>query len=274
MKQRKRIFLVALLMLIIGAFVWTVSGEREPEYAGKSLTAWLEQNFNNMNFLYTDNVPPPNYLEEKATRNRARKEAEIAIKHIGTNALPYLLRLVAARDSSLKVKATILISKQSLVRIHMRTAMQKQWMALQGFQILRLDATPAIPDLITLLCNKQDSAEANVAQSAAECLASIGPVAIPKLLPLLTNCDADLSRRAAGALKRMVPHLTYLLRKDLDETNRLQMAIYLGEIGINDLGASEALTDGLNDKSLLVRSAATNALKKLNPEAAAKAGIK
>ena len=97
---------------------------------------------------------------------------------------------------------------------------------------------------------------------------------MPDLLPVLIGTNEGARSYAAGALHSLVPRISYLLGKDENETNRWQMAVYLGQIGIRGLDASEALTNALNDKSLLVRSAATNTLKTIDAEAAAKLGIK
>jgi HEAT repeat protein len=51
------------------------------------------------------------------------------------------------------------------------------------------------------------------------------------------------------------------------------MAVYLGDIGRPDGDVKDALTEALEDKSLSVRTAASNALRKIDHEASAKAGV-
>ena len=53
--------------------------EREPEYSGKRLSEWLE--------------PTLNYPAANENIRAQMEPAEAAVRHIGTNALPYILRL-------------------------------------------------------------------------------------------------------------------------------------------------------------------------------------
>jgi hypothetical protein len=264
----------------------------EPFFQGKSLTAWLEQDVTNFSLwsYFSLNQPPeydteeakrarqelhnrqsPGFRTEEAERLRARTEAEFAIRCIGTNALPYLIKMAGAKDS--------------------KTAETYQTMAYWGFACLRSTAAPAIPSLIELVRSQTNHLEVNTANTAANCLIMIGSAAVPELLALFTNEDREVSRVAADAVTAMVPQLAYLLKTDENETNRLRLVIELAEIRKNKSiclsaeasknngggiywGISEALTNALNDKSLFVRSAATNALKTIDAEAAAKAEIK
>jgi hypothetical protein len=141
MKMRNRILLAALVVVVIGGLAWVAWPEPpEPVYHGKKLSAWLEQDA--FNYLIDYKQPPPGYEAEAANRNRAREEAEVAIRHIGTNALPYLLKMVAVKDSALKEKLYTLLSKQSVVPIHLRCARDYHWMAEAGFGALGSEATP------------------------------------------------------------------------------------------------------------------------------------
>jgi HEAT repeat protein len=151
--------------------------------------------------------------------------------------------------------------------------------------------TPLAPGFIDLLCSHSRSPDPNLAYVAEACLASIGPPAVPELLPLLTNEDRAVRDRAASTVASIVPRLTYLLKTDANESNRCRIVVELAEIKIrrnvtaltdqtvatNGQRVTEefegALTNSLTDKSLLVRSAATNALKRTDA-AASEAGVK
>jgi hypothetical protein len=272
MTKRKYI-LAALVIVVIGGALWIMLRPREPVYQGKSLTAWLEQDV--VNYLIAYQQPLPGSEAEAAKRNRAREEAEVAIRHIGTNALPYLLKMVAVKDSALKEKLITLLSKQSLVSIPFRDARECHYMAVCGFAALRSEATPAVPSLIDLLHSPATNRiMVNVPNDAAVCLAMIGETSVPYLLPLLTNGDPDVRFYASSAARSIVPRLTYLVSSDNNETNRCRMIGELAEIGWPDPDMWKALTNALSDKSFLVRNAATNALKRIDPAAAGKAGVK
>jgi hypothetical protein len=91
-----------------------------------------------------------------------------------------------------------------------------------------------------------------------------------------------VERMRAGALlsemgaigKVAAPSLVRLLNADEDFNIRKQAALALGNLGEGDGDAIPALTAALMDKYLTVRMAATNALRKIDPEVAAKAGVK
>src|SRR5438477_5536144 len=75
MQKRRLYFLLFLLAVVavVGLLVTGVFREREPEYGGKRLSEWVLQ--------------LPQYLAHPEPH-----QAEEAIRQIGTNALPYLLK--------------------------------------------------------------------------------------------------------------------------------------------------------------------------------------
>jgi len=256
---KKRFFLVAgLLPVVLGAIIWLAIPRNEPVYQGKRLSAWLYQSVANETIHYQN--PPPNHQSEEASRARANADAETAIKHIGTNALPYLLKMAAVKDSPLKERLISLWYKQSLVSLPFRSAGDFHRMAIAGFASLRSDAAPAVPGLIKLLYISSTTREGDMAQDAGNCLSFIGPASVPGLLPLATNKNPAVEFFATGALDTIAPRLAYLLGTDENETNRRRYAFELAEIGSGDSHVTNALANALTDKSLLVRRAATNAL--------------
>jgi hypothetical protein len=120
--MRKRLgiaFGVVLLTVagIIAGLIW-FANTRDPVYQGKPLSAWLE--------AYNDNPPP------SATRH----EADEALRHLGTNALPALLRRMRAKDTAFKNRWFALVQKQHLIRISHTTAMELHLQSYGGFTAL------------------------------------------------------------------------------------------------------------------------------------------
>jgi hypothetical protein len=97
MGQKRHILLAALLVAVLGGLAWLVlrPGEGELVYQGKPLSFWIER-----------------YASDRSKVER--QEAEIAVRHIGTNAIPTLLRMLQARDSALKLKLVALAKKHNL----------------------------------------------------------------------------------------------------------------------------------------------------------------
>lgn len=108
------------------------------------------------------------------------------------------------------------------------------------------------------------------------------PLFVRKLLPrpIWVRAVPVSAAQALGQLgkdaKPAIPGLARLVKEDhFDAINRHQAAAWaLGKIDAKDPVARAALIGAENDSDPTVRSVATNALKAIDPEAAAKAGAK
>ena len=115
---------------------------REPVYGGKSLSVWAED-------LY-----PKRPFSEPADVGEffvKRDQANSAIRQMGTNALPCLLKMLHYRDSSLKIQLMKLAAKQNVIRIRLTLASRINQGAAQAIVGLGILGKPAIPDLIETL---------------------------------------------------------------------------------------------------------------------------
>jgi HEAT repeat protein len=119
-------------------------------------------------------------------------------------------------------------------------------------------------------------------KTAIQILGDIGPGAQEAITPLvrliLDKKTGNDDRRAAGdALVRIgkeaVEGMLRLLRDD-DPDLRELAAVLLGRMGEWGKAAVTPLTRALNDDEASVRQAAAEALKRIDPDAAAKAGIR
>jgi hypothetical protein len=129
--------LLAALALLLGAVVTFAPKSNEPVYEGRSLTQWLRE---------VDEAPLSwNGLEET---NHPVRIAIRAVRAIGTNGVPTLLRLIEARDSRAKTAVLYLLDKQTVVRIRVRRAENLNRYGIKGFQLLRTNAQAAVPSLL------------------------------------------------------------------------------------------------------------------------------
>jgi hypothetical protein len=219
------------------------------------------------------------------------RNAEEAVRQAGTNAIPTLLRMLRARDSAWKVRLMNLVERQHIVKIPYTPAEERNWAGLHGFEVLGASAESAVPDLIEI-------GNANIFRSsrltpsfggwdpsrcALDCpiyaLAFIGPSAkeaVPSLLDWATNAGYNVRALAMKALgeihaepDRVVPVLINLVRDGQGEA-----AEALAKFGPDAKLAVPALIELLNGESWHAKPYATNALKRIDPEAAAKAGVK
>ena len=175
-------FLIALLtpailgvVVIVLMWSWLVFQERqfrnqEPASGGKILSAWLDQ-----------------YQTASGATNRARLDAEKAIREIGTNGIPILLRMVSKKDTT----ASKLFHRLPQSQWHQRV--------VTGFAVLHAAGTPALQPLESLLTRKN----IDVQICAARCLAEIGSESDGRLRTQLTNAEPRLRAEVTNALRRI-----------------------------------------------------------------------
>jgi HEAT repeat protein len=201
MRQARRTIWISFGCISLAAFAWFLLKPREPSYQGKPLSIWL------LKALYS---------------GADDSEACNAIQHIGTNAIPTLLDYASARDTRLMKSLLQMNEKESLIPRPFYSQDERHAMAQRGFAILGPDAKSAVPALVALMGNKDDS----VRLSAIFCLGCIG-----------------------AAAKDAVPDLIRELQREEVSTNNEYAAPYaLGQIGPAARAAvpilSAALTNG------------------------------
>ena len=141
-KRRVYLILGVVGVVLAGVLVAVFSREREPEDGGKRLSEWVEMS--------------------------PDKGAETAIRQIGTNALPYLLKWILYETPSWKTKLyeavnPALKSLNSEWGLSDPKALRSAY-AASAFPLLGRQAQQAIPEL-TLMLN--DAKNTNRAMAAA-----------------------------------------------------------------------------------------------------------
>jgi HEAT repeat protein len=199
----------------------------EPKYQGRSLTKWLSL-----------------FREAEADTAQEKRACE-AVRAIGTNAVPYLLRMLTNKD------------------------MQVQLDAKSGLTILGPIAAPAVPPLAKLLASTN---ELDMFM-AAQALGGIGAPALPVLMETLTNRHYKVATQAYLAIPALGtnarPAIPILLR-DLQHPNhfyRERAAGALGGLHIEPEIVVPALTNLLDDPSLAARHLAIQSLGQFGPAA-------
>jgi hypothetical protein len=136
------IFSVCVLILAFLAFRF-FTDKPEPRYHGISLTAWL---CTYDSYFSSSNFPTMAQMDQAAD----------AVRHIGTNALPFLLRWISDEPAPWRRKARSALEKlpHPFHRLGLLTDARmgpksdlRHRLALYGFIVLGPDAAPAIPAL-------------------------------------------------------------------------------------------------------------------------------
>ncbi len=247
--KTRRIFAAALLLVLLSCLTWVMLREREPGWRGRSLSAWLRDYA-----AITPSTPFPPFDERFRDKAEA---ASHAVRQIGTNALPTLIRMLQARESPLKGQLIRLAGKQSFIRLSFRQPWRdSQLPAAYGFLILGDAARPALPALVGFLRSSEESSTRKAAV-LANSLARIAPEGGEILAQALTNAaflqsndPVDCRRCAAIAISQ--------LRSFRDDPNSTPEQKRSVERNIRI--AVPALLEGLKDPDIYVRQESALAL--------------
>src|SRR5438445_4670055 len=123
----------------IAAVAWIAFGPHEPSYQGKSLSAWLAE------ANQRKELGDP-FAEIVIDTPPAR-----AIRAMGKDALPALLRMAATRDTPLRNTIENFSINNEWLGIHPQSFKDIQFNAAYGFMVLGPKARPAVPRLVVLL---------------------------------------------------------------------------------------------------------------------------
>lgn len=184
MRTKRRTLLVVLLVAALGGIAWLVlrSHEPEPMYQGVRLSVWLQQ-----------------YDENQGLQSPEHDKAQRAIRDIGTNAIPTLLKMLQENDSRATTKIYELFDKQRFIGNPIVLASQRNDWGLSGFGILGAEAKNAVPALIDIL---ENSDSPDMRGKAAYALGQIGPAAkqaVPALIRSVTATNRPANGMPASA---------------------------------------------------------------------------
>jgi HEAT repeats/PBS lyase HEAT-like repeat len=269
MGNKRRLLLAIVLLAALAACAWFFLSSNqppEPVYQGKTLTVWLEEGSGSFG---------------QDINSEEQQKAADAVGHIGTNAIPTLLHLLRIKYSPLKTKLILILNNQSYFKIHLTSDQDLHSIAFSGFLILGTNGVSAVPELIHIF---EENISVDSQRYALASLGAIGPpakAAIPLLLKAATNTNYDWRVRyaAVGSVYEIhadpqiaMPAMAICLTDTNPDIRRWACNV-LGEFGTNAEPCVPALVSLLKDPNNLVRERAGGALKKIDPEAAAKAGV-
>lgn len=248
-KRRKWIFAVLAGLLVIVA-IRTTWSEREPSYQGRPLSYWLTLKNND---------------DDDAVRDEPHFDE--AIRQMGTNCLPFLLRWIAYEPPAWKSKLIdffVLRGPRWIPEsLQEDRAGRLAEGAVDAFLALGLSASPAIPELARLA---KDRSRGRIANRVINALAWIGPEARPIVIDLLNDPRPDIRSSAISMLNSLgtnalpaIPRLIDCL-KDPDGGVAQSAAIALGFLHLRSDLSLPALSNALQDGRFQVAFAARAAL--------------
>ena len=285
MQKRTKILTASAVLLGALVLVASLAYDAEPRYHGKPLHQWIKL------------LPGA--------------EAESAIQHIHPKAIPFLLRWLAQEWQPSKTKEWVAHLAPRLPFLRYLPQL-RGWLyggdplqfrgsaAAAAFKALGPSASSALPGLIQIATS---SSIPGAAHRAVDALVNIGPSAIPALLAIITNQNAEARFYAVRSLQQLgaeavpaIPTLILCLRdravssaayeslgrlklephrvvpvlantaQGSDPLSRALAILTLGDFRQEAQAAVPMLLTALSDREAVVRDAATNALQQIAPE--------
>jgi hypothetical protein len=216
--------------VLAGCFCWSWSSERPLMYDGRPLDYWLS-GFDEGGTI----GPRPDY-----------RQASVAVRQIGTNAVRPLLRLLRSQDSTLKLNFLKILRRQTIIKVPCIPASVKIPEATAAFVALGSDAQSAVPELIRIY---KDQPQKRLA--IASIFGSIGPpakTAVPLLISDTAGTNASMCCQVIYALGRILEDpstVVPLLIGKLQDSNdcvRYSAVVALGAYGTNARPAVPTIT--------------------------------
>jgi hypothetical protein len=177
MGKRGRVLIAVAAIAVLAVLAWAVLhvSTPEPVYQGKPLSYWL------LGYGF-----PSGHLN-----GPSRDEADAAIRDAGTNAIPLLLEMMRARDSSTKIKLAEWGHRLHLYRGQLQNTDELRWEALTGFSVLGSNAVSAVPGLVKILDENSDSNAIVLSEIILGNLHRKASNAVPALLRRATGPNKD-----------------------------------------------------------------------------------
>ena len=259
----KRRISAALLGVLVVGFALLLWIGHEPRYHGFSLSECLAA----QKKIYSGQLTIPGWQD---SRN--------AVREIGTNALPFLVRWICYERRPWRDKALTIFDKlpRTPVNKYLRPiidgerAKRNAEYANLGFEILGPIAAPAVPDLQRLAA---DNSLCESGLRAMQALVSIGKEGLPALTAIAIDPRATNRLQAISAIGRSgtnasVP-MTMLLQllKDPNADVARAAATTLGNLRLWGESVIPALIESLDNPSYSVRQSAAYALSRFGPAA-------
>jgi hypothetical protein len=222
LSMSRRTVVVGIAVLAIAAFGawWWQKAPAELVYRGKTLSAWLDERYE----------PYPGSVV-------LTKEAEAAVRAIGTDAIPWLMNWLRASDSSSNQIASMVVRRLG-VPLRVPGSYEMQTRAAYGLAALGPVAKPVFPE-IAMIALKD-------AQNEGQRINAINS---------LPNSDADTMRLLAAGLKNP------------DRNIRLSAISALFHIRVApDEVCLPALEGALKDQDAQVRASACGTITRFEEE--------
>jgi hypothetical protein len=172
--------------------------EAEPVYEGKTLSEWLLVEY------WSESMTASPYVGQIIV-GHGNREAEEAIRGMGTNGIPTLLRLLRAKDSALKARAMSLLTRQRVIHVEYQPDHVWNNAASMGFKALGTNGYMGLPELIEIAKQRGSPLSQLLAIRSLGYLGPSAKEAVPSLLRWATNSNNNIRSVSINVLRQIDP---------------------------------------------------------------------
>jgi len=256
---RKWLFTAATVVaFLVLAIVFLPSSE--PSYQGKRLSGWLDELPTTRLWAIPANIA---FTISYSTRSQTESNALQAVRSLGTNSLPHLLRRVRQDDHPVIANAIAWINSQKYLRLKINSCNQRRLQAYTALSVLNDQALPVWTDV--MLDEKLPLERRSIAAlSLARLPARTG-------VPWEARDANATSGRTSDAAYDAVWHVFLLGVQCTNQWVRSNSLFQIGEMGLKAKGAVSGLLPYLADRDPAIRATCVTALGKCDPDPVASA---
>jgi hypothetical protein len=191
--RRIRLISIVVAVILLGGMAIAIFRAREPRYQGRTLTEWIEraEPASNKSWVH----PSLTSLWLYDPTDPAWQAASNAVKQIGPDAVPLLLKWAQTKDSPSKSKLIAWLHAHPSLHFQFKPADEYHFRALFGFASLGNEAKPAWPALKQMIEDRDSKCRI----CALNCLAKSQPdqeTLLPVLLRLIHDPDRHVQYNA------------------------------------------------------------------------------
>ncbi len=267
MKWSRKVFLLIAVAVAFAALAWVLLRPRqlEPRYQGRTLSHWLKTAID------------CRYSDSDSDRKKAI-QATNAVHHIGTNALPWLVKWLDCeipkwRDNLFDRLPRQAFAHPRLARPLLGPDGTRLLLSITGFEILREEAAPAVPDLIALAGDWKSDTKS---QGVLLALSFLGDIGSTNLVSVATNSSIpsrqrilavkDLALPVAGPRTNLTWAIPALARCAADSEISKASTDTLVALAKQSPSVIPQLLEACSSDDAATRQGATNALSFLGPQ--------